>query len=71
MNQTIKGVRFPHVSVNLTGHDGNAWAVIGTVRAAMKRAGVEKSDIDEYMTAAMAGDYNNLLRVTMETVEVE
>jgi hypothetical protein len=71
MSHTITGVKFPDVRVKLTDHDGNAWAIMGRVRAAMRKAGVAAESIDEYIREAMAGDYDNLLRVTMETVEVE
>ena len=37
---------------------------------AMQRAKVEKEVIDAYMEEAMSGDYDNLLRVTMDYVEV-
>ena len=62
--------KFPKVSVQLTGNDGNAFAVMGAVTKAMHLAGVGKDDIDAYRTEAMSGDYDNLLRVTMETVDV-
>jgi len=36
----------------------------------MRDAGVDQSEIDAYRERAMAGDYDNLLRVTTETVDV-
>lgn len=60
-----------NVTVQLTGRSGNAFVVLDTVKKALREAGVGKPDIDAYMAAAMAGDYNHLLRVTMETVHVE
>ena len=60
MNQTIKGVKFPHVRVKLSNRDGNAMVVLVAVRQAMRRARVAQSDIDEYTTAAKAGNYDNL-----------
>ena len=59
------------VKVKLVGCDGNAFMIMGKVTRAMRVAGVSREDIEAYRTKAMAGDYNNLLRVTMETVDVE
>lgn len=58
------------VVVKLTETDGNAFCIIGKVSKALKNAG----HIDlakEYQKEAMKGDYDNLLRVSMEYVEVE
>lgn len=63
--------RYPHVSVQLIGKDGNAWAILTTVSKALRQAGVEPERIEEYNKQAMSGDYDNLLRTTMEWVEVK
>jgi hypothetical protein len=63
--------KFPEVVVQLTGEDGNAFVIIGAVRKAMRLAGVSDEDVEAYTNAAMEGDYNQLLRVTMQTVTVE
>lgn len=59
------------VSVDLIGEDGNAFAIIGRVTKALKGAGVDKEGVEAFTTKAMSGDYNHLLRVCMETVNVE
>lgn len=64
-------VKFPEVTVKLTGRDGNAFAIIGAVVKAMREAKVSKHDIDLYTEEAMSGDYNHLLFTTQETVNVE
>lgn len=64
-------VKFPEVTVNLTGRDGNAFTIIGAVVKAMREAKVSKHDIDLYTEEAMSGDYNQLLFTTQETVNVE
>lgn len=51
--------------------DGNAFAVLAAVRKAMKQNGATKEDIDEYMAVATAGDYDNLLIVSSEYVDIE
>jgi hypothetical protein len=64
-------VKHPNVTVKLVGQDGNAFSVMGLVAQAMRRAGLPKSDIEAYQKEAMSGDYDNLLQVTMKTVNVE
>jgi len=59
-----------NTTVQLTGNDGNAFAIMGSVRSALRRAGATKEQIDEYSNASMSGDYDNLLRVAMEWVKV-
>jgi len=49
----------------LTGEDGNAFAIMGRVQAALREAGVEKIKISQYLDEAMSGDYNNLLAVSV------
>jgi len=56
--------------VELLGADGNAFSVMGIVTKALKRAGADKEYTDKYMAEAMASDYDNLLVVTMDYVEV-
>ncbi len=43
---------------------------MGRVMAAMRDAGIDQSEIDDYLKRAMAGDYDNLLKVSMETVTI-
>ena len=57
------------VRVEMRGPSGNAWAVMGNVVAALKRAG-KASLKDEYMKRAMSGDYENLLMVSGEYVRI-
>lgn len=59
------------ITVQLTGRDGNAFAIIGAVTRAMRAARLPKEEIDAYTADAMSGDYKHLLRVTMQTVTVE
>jgi hypothetical protein len=59
------------VAVQLSGNDGNAFAIMGAVQRALKQAGATREELDQYMTDSMAGDYDNLLRVAMDWVEVD
>ena len=58
------------VKVKLVGEDGNAFNVLGKTIKALKKAGYEDL-ARQYEQEATAGDYDNLLRVTMEYVDVE
>lgn len=62
--------KYPHVEVTLTGENGNAFAIMGKVCGAMRRAGVNGSAILDYQAKATAGDYNHLLQTTMQFVTV-
>jgi len=64
-------VKYPNVKVSLVGKSGEAFAILGAVEEAMRRAGVNKADRDRYMDEATAGDYDALLQTTMKWVEVE
>lgn len=57
------------VKVKLVGTDGNAFAILGKVNGALKRAG-HKELAQEFMTEAMSGDYDHLLATACEYVEV-
>lgn len=59
------------ISVKLIGQDGNAFYVLAKTVRALKEADAHWQDIEEYQEKAMEGDYDNLLRVTMEYVNVE
>ena len=63
--------KYDHVTVKLVGEDGNAFAIMARVSNAMRAAGCSVAERDAYREEAMAGDYDHLLRVTMETVNVE
>lgn len=67
---TMNTPKFPHVRVQLVGMDGNAFSILGRVTAAMRKAGVKNDDVSAYTQEATSGDYDNLLRVTMQTVTV-
>ena len=58
------------ISVQLSGTDGNAFAIMATVKNALKKAGVEQLEIDEYIHESMSGDYDHLLQTAMKWVQV-
>jgi len=56
--------------VKLVGEDGNAFAIMGRVQRALEQAGADEEYIDQYLNKATSGDYDHLLQVTMEYVDV-
>jgi len=58
------------VTVQLSGNDGNAFAIMGAVQKALKQAGATKVELDQYFSESTSGDYDNLLRVAMQWVDV-
>lgn len=62
--------KYPEVEVQLSGEDGNAFAIMGRVMGALKKAGVPKEEIDAYYKESTAGDYNHLLQTAMRWVSV-
>jgi hypothetical protein len=65
----VANILYPHVKVQLTGQDGNAYMVLGLVSSALKRAGENKGAAD-FMAEATAGDYDHLLATAMKYVDV-
>ena len=63
-------VKYPEIEVELTGQDGNAFAIMGAVSTALRKAGVSSDEVKEYTSESMSGDYDNLLRVAMSWVAV-
>ena len=63
-------VKYPEIEVALLGNDGNAFAILGAVSSAMKRASVPQAERDAFYAEATAGDYDELLRTVMRWVEV-
>jgi hypothetical protein len=62
-------IRHPDIEVQLTGRDGNAFAVLGAVRKALVEAG-HQDEVDEFFAEATSGDYDHLLGTCMRWVTV-
>ena len=63
-------MKYPNITVQLTGNDGNAFAILGSVSKALRRNDVPKEEIDAFYSQATAGDYDALLNTCMEWVNV-
>jgi len=62
--------KYPEIEVQILGRDGNAFAIMGEIQNALKKAGVSKDEISLYIKESMSGDYENLLRTAMRWVSV-
>ena len=71
MSQESNQPRYPDIYVQLTGEDGNAFAILGRTSAALRAAGVAQEEIDAYFAEATSGDYDHLLHTTMAWVDSE
>lgn len=60
---------YPDVEVELLGHDGNAFAILGAVSKALRRSG-HADAVEAFMTDATSGDYDHVLQTAFRYVEV-
>ena len=58
-------------TVKLIGKDGNAFSIMANVTNKLKKAGADKEYINKYTEEAMSGNYDNLLCITMNYVNVK
>lgn len=57
-------------TMQLTGTNGNAFAVLGRMRKAGRAAGWSDEQLAAVMQEAMAADYDGLLRVALKHFDV-
>lgn len=69
--------KYPECKVQLSGEDGNAFAVVGRVQHALRRYLADRGDADfaeaevsAFFEEATSGDYDHLLQTCMRWVEV-
>jgi len=63
--------KYPEITVKLVGEDGNAFSILSKVKRALRSGGVSDAEVSEFLEEATAGDYDHLLRVVMNWVNVE
>lgn len=66
----MSNIKYPDVEVQLSGEDGNAYAIMGRVAGALRRNGVSDKEIKEYREESMSGDYENLIATAARWVTV-
>jgi hypothetical protein len=62
--------KYPHIMVQLTNADGNAYAILGRVLQALRRAEVPEDARQAFQREATSGNYDHLLQVVMRWVTV-
>ena len=67
----MTNIKYPQIEVQLTGNDGNAWAIMGSVSRALRKAGVSAEEIEKYTDESTSGDYSDLLCTAMNWVNVK
>jgi len=67
----MEGPKYPDVVVKLVGSDGNAFAVMGRVAKALRRAGTPNDEVAAFYAEATSGDYDHVLQTCMAWVVVE
>jgi hypothetical protein len=60
----------PDITVPLTGEDGHAYSILGRVNHALRQAHVPDDERRAFIAEATLGDYDQLLQVVMQWVEV-
>ena len=63
--------KYPEITVQLVGKDGNAFNILGICRRAMKRAHLPESEIEAFTTEATNSNYDHLLATVCEYFNVE
>jgi hypothetical protein len=61
--------KYPEIKVRLVGEDGNAFAILDRVVAAMRKAGVSAQEIEQFHEEAATGDYDHLLQTIVQWVD--
>lgn len=67
----MSNVKYPNITVNIIGQNGNAFCILGICRRAMEREKLPQTEIDSFMTEAMSGNYDHLLAMVMSWFNVE
>jgi hypothetical protein len=63
--------RYPHITVQLTGKNGNAFMILGLCQRAARQAGLPQEEIDTFREEATSGDYDHLLQTAMRWFTID
>lgn len=63
--------KYPDITVELVGQNGNAFNILGICLRAMRQAGLSQEERDAFQKEATSGNYDNLLCTCMEWFNVE
>ena len=56
--------------LDLRNVSGNAFAILGAAQRRMRELNVPEDERKAFLSLAMEGDYNNMLRLVMERFEI-
>lgn len=56
--------KYPNITIDLVGEDGNAFSIIGRCTLALKRNGLS-DQVEAFRSEATSGDYNKVLMTAM------
>ena len=68
---TDYGPKYPDIEVQLSGQDGNAFAIMGRCQQAMRTAHIDRDEIKKFIDECKEGDYDHLLQTCMKWLNVE
>ena len=63
-------IKYPHIDVQLSGEDGNAYSIIGRVKKAIEREEGHEAACAFREQAMAVASYDDLLALAMHTVNV-
>lgn len=63
-------VKYPHIEVQLTGQDGNAFSILARIEIELAKNDVSEDERNEFFREATESDYDHLLRTCMRWVTV-
>lgn len=64
-------IKYPNITVNIIGIDGNAFNILGICRREMRKHHLSQAEIDTFYNEATKGSYDDLLCVVMQWFNVE
>lgn len=67
----MSNVKYPEITVNILGVDGNAFNILGICTSAMRKHQLPKSEIDIFFKEATSSSYDDLLCTVMKWFNVE
>ena len=70
MTETATTPKYPEITVQMAGQDGNAFAILGRCRVALRLAG-RAGEFPDFMADATSGDYNHLMATVFKWFNVE
>jgi len=70
MSEKTVEPKYPEIEVCFSEIDGNAFMLLGSVRRAMRKAGIDAAKIEEFADEAKSGDYDHLIQTCMAWVTI-